>query len=52
MGATRATFYRQDGPVEPMLATPATGPVELPRAPEWAFEVKWDGVRALAEKRA
>ena len=29
----------------PMLATPG----ELPRAPEgWAFEVKWDGVRALA----
>jgi bifunctional non-homologous end joining protein LigD len=35
--------------VEPMLATPATGPAELPRGPEWAFEVKWDGVRALAD---
>jgi len=29
----------------PMLATPAPGP---PTAPGWAFEVKWDGVRALA----
>ena len=32
-----------------MLATsvdPASG---LPRGPEWAFEVKWDGVRVLAE---
>ncbi|NUU17734.1 DNA ligase [Cellulomonas humilata] len=35
--------------MEPMLATPATGPAELPRGPEWAFEVKWDGVRALAD---
>jgi len=35
--------------VEPMLATPATGPAELPRGPEWAYEVKWDGVRALAD---
>ena len=32
-----------------MLATPATGPAELPRGPEWAYEVKWDGVRALAD---
>src|SRR3954452_22646750 len=32
-----------------MLATPATGPAELPRGPEWSFEVKWDGVRALAD---
>lgn len=35
--------------MEPMLATPATGPAELPRGPGWAFEVKWDGVRALAD---
>ena len=35
--------------MEPMLATPATGPAELPRGPEWAYEVKWDGVRALAD---
>jgi len=33
--------------VLPMLATPAEGGV-LPRGPAWAFEVKWDGVRALA----
>lgn len=31
----------------PMLATPAEGGV-LPRGPAWAFEAKWDGVRALA----
>lgn len=28
-----------------MLATPATAP---PAAEDWAFEIKWDGVRALA----
>src|SRR6188768_1137857 len=44
-----AASYGQDGPVEPMLATPATGPAGLPRGSEWAFEVKWDGVRALAD---
>ncbi|WP_426595930.1 non-homologous end-joining DNA ligase [Cellulomonas sp. McL0617] len=32
-----------------MLATPATGPTELPRGSQWSFEVKWDGVRALAD---
>jgi bifunctional non-homologous end joining protein LigD len=31
--------------LEPMLATAATA---LPRGEGWAFEVKWDGVRALA----
>jgi bifunctional non-homologous end joining protein LigD len=31
--------------LEPMLATPATVP---PEGDEWAFEIKWDGVRALA----
>ena len=31
--------------LEPMLATPATAP---PEDDGWAFEVKWDGVRALA----
>src|SRR6478752_5045899 len=50
--APRAAFHGQDGPVEPMLATPATGPAELPRGPEWAYEVKWDGVRALADTRS
>ena len=35
--------------MEPMLATPATGPAELPRGQQWAYEVKWDGVRALAD---
>jgi len=32
-----------------MLATPAPAPGLLPSGPEWAFEVKWDGVRALAD---
>jgi bifunctional non-homologous end joining protein LigD len=32
-----------------MLATPATGPTELPRGPQWSYEVKWDGVRSLAD---
>ena len=31
--------------LEPMLATPATTP---PAGEDWAFEIKWDGVRALA----
>ncbi|MFL5870405.1 MAG: non-homologous end-joining DNA ligase [Solirubrobacterales bacterium] len=31
--------------LEPMLATPAD---ELPDGDGWAFELKWDGVRALA----
>src|SRR3954451_3146302 len=32
------------GPLTPMLAS--TGP--LPAGPGWAYEFKWDGVRALA----
>lgn len=31
--------------LKPMLATPATTP---PEGDGWAFEIKWDGVRALA----
>ncbi len=34
--------------LRPMLATSAS---ELPRGPEWTYEVKWDGYRALAVKR-
>jgi bifunctional non-homologous end joining protein LigD len=33
--------------VRPMLATIAP---ELPRGPEWTYEVKWDGYRTLARK--
>ena len=33
---------------EPMLATPADA---VPRGPDWLFEVKWDGYRALAYVR-
>lgn len=35
--------------LQPMLATPARGLSGLPRGPQWAYEVKWDGVRALAD---
>ncbi|MGD0585880.1 MAG: non-homologous end-joining DNA ligase [Oryzomonas sp.] len=34
--------------VSPMLATPAGKPFDNP---EWLFEVKWDGYRAIAEVR-
>src|SRR5581483_5191357 len=33
-----------EGPPSPMLASPG----ELPSGPGWAFEFKWDGVRAIA----
>jgi bifunctional non-homologous end joining protein LigD len=36
---------RMPDDLEPMLATPAK---ELPAGDDWAFELKWDGVRALA----
>ena len=36
------------GFVEPMAATAVS---ELPDGPEWLYEVKWDGYRALAIKR-
>jgi bifunctional non-homologous end joining protein LigD len=35
--------------VEPMLATPTDRPGVLPSGADWAYEVKWDGVRALAD---
>ena len=38
--------------MEPMLATPAPARAALPRGPGWVFEVKWDGVRALADVHA
>jgi bifunctional non-homologous end joining protein LigD len=34
--------------IEPMLATPVTEPFDHPN---WIFEVKWDGYRAVAEIR-
>src|SRR5689334_22719346 len=37
---------RQDGPMRPMLATPTTA---IPRGREWVHEVKWDGMRVLAD---
>jgi bifunctional non-homologous end joining protein LigD len=36
---------RMPDDLEPMLATPAKA---LPAGDDWAFELKWDGVRALA----
>jgi bifunctional non-homologous end joining protein LigD len=36
---------RMPDDLEPMLATPAKA---LPPGDDWAFELKWDGVRALA----
>ncbi len=41
--------YVQDEPVEPMLATRAADLGAVPRGPQWWYELKWDGVRALAE---
>ncbi|UZN01496.1 non-homologous end-joining DNA ligase [Cellulomonas sp. S1-8] len=38
--------------MEPMLATPAPAPAALPHGHEWVFEVKWDGVRVLADVHA
>lgn len=37
--------------MEPMLATAATAPGALPRGRGWLYEVKWDGVRVLADVR-
>src|SRR5437764_490254 len=34
-------------PVRPMLASSAA---ELPEGPDWSYEVKWDGYRAIAVK--
>lgn len=39
-------MYTQNGGVLPMLATAATA---LPTGDGWAFEFKWDGVRALLD---
>lgn len=35
--------------MQPMLATRAASGAELPRGPDWVYEVKWDGVRVLAD---
>jgi bifunctional non-homologous end joining protein LigD len=36
--------YVAGAPMKPMLATPA----DLPTGAGWAYEFKWDGVRAIA----
>ena len=38
--------------MQPMLATPAPVPGQLPDGPGWLHEVKWDGVRILADTTA
>ena len=38
--------------VAPMLASGPKDPLVLPPGPAWSFEVKWDGVRALALVRS
>ena len=35
--------------MQPMLATRAPTGADLPRGPEWVYEVKWDGVRLLVD---
>lgn len=37
------------GAMRPMLATPLAPGRPLPAGPDWAYEVKWDGVRILAD---
>src|SRR5664279_3943053 len=37
---------RQDGPMRPMLASAGTA---VPVGPQWAHEIKWDGMRLLAD---
>ena len=37
--------------MRPMLATPTPTPGLPPAGPDWIHEIKWDGVRALAETR-
>ena len=48
-GAAIETLW---GSAAPMLASGPPDPIAPPDGPEWTFEVKWDGVRALALVRA
>ena len=47
--ADRPTLSAMPPRYAPMLATDAS---ELPAGDGWAFEIKWDGVRAMAEVEA
>src|SRR6476659_8626001 len=38
--------FGQDGPMRPMLASQGTA---IPAGPSWVHEVKWDGMRVLAD---
>ena len=35
--------------MQPMLATRAPSGKDLPRGPDWVYEVKWDGVRVICD---
>lgn len=35
--------------MDPMLATPTPVPGRVPTGRDWAYEVKWDGIRVLAD---
>ena len=40
----------QTGAMRPMLATPSAQPGVPPSGPDWVHEVKWDGIRLLADR--
>ncbi|MEP6479823.1 MAG: ATP-dependent DNA ligase [Rhodoglobus sp.] len=48
IGGTRAPLSRDTRAPAPMLATLGTAG-ELGNTAEWAFEMKWDGIRAIAD---
>ena len=35
--------------MDPMLATPTPVPGQVPTGRDWAYEIKWDGIRVLAD---
>jgi len=47
IGGTSSLKARRASAVSPMLASPGTMSA-LSEASEWAFEMKWDGIRAIA----
>ncbi|MGX5681203.1 ATP-dependent DNA ligase [Schumannella luteola] len=51
IGGTRPPRAAAERRLSPMLASPGTIG-ELGDAEQWAFEMKWDGVRTIAEVRA
>src|SRR5215204_5413276 len=47
-GMSGMASARQPALIPPMLATPDSLPPPPGRDADWGFELKWDGVRALA----